>query len=30
MTLIEEYRSDVLELTTEYLDKLIGEIYSIY
>lgn len=30
MSLIEEYRSDVLELTTEYLDKLIGEIYSIY
>lgn len=30
MSFIEEYRADVLELTNKYLDKILGEIYSIY
>ena len=30
MSIIEAYREDVLDLTTKYLDEIIGEIYSIY
>lgn len=30
MSFIEEYRADVVELTNKYLDKILGEIYSVY